>query len=441
MMTLKDIVVELWPLHRTLASDGTDQALGIIGKHLPVEANFTIETYAPGQRAWTWQVPERYVVEEAYLEIADDGRRIVDFKKNPLHLVSYSVPVDRVLTWQDLEPHLYYSNERPEAIPWEFKYYQRNWGFCLSRREFEKLSRDVQYHAVIRSKFVTDPDQGFRVGIATVHPQTGQCAVAGTLLINAHICHPYQANDDIAGVVTALEVARRLSQRPLPPGSMSVRFLFAPETIGSICYLSHHEDLIAEFKGAMFCEMTGNRNSLVLQHSRQDNHLIDRIAQYVLNQQGKEFRQGAFREVICNDEMVINGPGVDIPCISISRWPYDEYHTSDDNPDIIHEDMLVEAADVVEKIVRIFASNYIPRRTFRGPVFLSGYDLWVDWRVNKDLNRALEQIMLHFEGKESVFDIAEMLNLNYQDVWQYVNQFAAHGLVQTQSIPSNSEPM
>ena len=33
------------------------------------------------------------------------------------------------------------------------------------------------------------------------------------------------------------------------------------------------------------------------------------------------------------------GSGVDIPMISISRFPYPEYHTSDDNPDIISEEI------------------------------------------------------------------------------------------------------
>jgi aminopeptidase-like protein len=88
-----------------------------------------------------------------------------------------------------------------------------------------------------------------------------------------------------------------------------------------------------------------------------------------------------------------------VPCISINRFPYDEYHTTDDNLDIMHEDMLVGAAETAEQIIRIYASNYIPKRTFRGPVFLSGNGLWVDWRENWALNRAIEKIMMRFEGE------------------------------------------
>ncbi len=436
-MTLKSLVTELWPLHRTLASDGTDEALRIVGERMPPLAGYEIETYAPGEPAWTWRVPERYVVHEAYLE-TEDGERVIDFRDNPLHLVSYSLSVDLVLSWEELERHLYYSPNRPHAIPWEFKYYERSWGFCLSKLQFDSLSRDDRYHAVIHSEFITDPDQGLRVGVATITPEGEKSGEAGEILICSHVCHPNQANDDIAGVVTAIEVARRLAEERLPQGSMSIRFLFCPETIGSICYLSHHEELIPRLKGGIFCEMTGNRNSIALQRSRQDNHLMDRIARDVLKRRGREFREGAFRDVIQNDEMVINGPGVNIPCISISRWPYDEYHTSDDNPDIIFEDMLVEAADVVEEIARISATNYVPRRNFRGPVFLSGYGLWVDWRVNRELNQAIEKIMLRFEGEHSVFEIAEEVGLEYWDTLEYVERFRAAGLVQNLPIPASS---
>jgi aminopeptidase-like protein len=435
--SLKDVVTEIYPLHRTLVSDGTDRALEIIGEYMPGTANYALEVFEPGKKVWTWEAPERYVVHEARLE-TEDGEKVVDFMDNPLHLVSYSLPIEGLFSWEELEPHLHYSDKRPHAIPWEFKYYERSWGFCLSKDQFDGLSREKRYRAVIRVDFIKEADQGLRIGAGVVHPEGRLREDAGEMLICSHVCHPFQANDDLSGVVTAIEVARRLSERPLPEGSMSVRFLFCPETIGSICYLSHHEDLIPKINGGIFSEMTGNHNSLVLQRTRQDKDLLDHCARYVLQHQVDQFREGAFREVVGNDEMVINGPGVNIPCISLSRWPYDEYHTSDDSPDIIHEEMLVEAADAIEEITRVYASNYTPQRTFRGPVFLSGHGLWVDWRENLKLNRALEKIMLRFEGFHSVFDIAHELELDYWETREYVECFRREGLVQALSIPRSS---
>lgn len=432
--TSKDVLIEFFPLHRTLVSDDMDRTLEIIGSYMPDDAGYLMETYAPGKSVWTWKIPERYVVHEAFLE-AEDGTRLVDFADNPLHLVSYSLPIDQWLSWNELEGHLYFSVKRPRAVPWIFKYYERSWGFCLSKDLFDRLPRHQRYHAVIRAEFITDPARGFRIGTAVIHPQGGVAPEAGELLICAHTCHPAQANDDAAGVVTAIEVARRLSEKPLPPHAMSVRFLFCPETIGSIAYLAHHENLIPCLKGGIFIEMTGNHNSLVLQRSRQDADLMDRIARAVLKKRGEEFREGEFAQVVANDERVINGPGVNVPCISISRWPYDEYHTTDDNPGIIYEEMLQGAADVVEEIIRIAATNYIPRRKFRGPVFLSGHGLWVDWRVNWALNRAIEKIMMRFEGRHTLFDLAEEVGLDYWELRDYVEKFRVQDLVSALPIP------
>jgi len=135
----------------------------------------------------------------------------------------------------------------------------------------------------------------------------------------------------------------------------------------------------------------------------------------------------------------MNGPGVNVPTISINRWPYDEYHTTDDNLDIIHDEMLSDAADVAERIVRIYASNYIPKRTFRGPVFLSGNGLWVDWQENFALNRAIEKIMMRFEGEHSVFDIADQVGLDYWMVREYVEKFRVKGFVTRLTIPSEAQ--
>lgn len=445
-MPLKPLLERLFPLHRTLASDGTDEALHIVGEAMPAPAQYTLETYTPGAPIWTWRVPERYVVHEAYLE-TEDGRRVVDFADNPLHLVSYSSPVHRWLGWDELAPHLHVSEKFPNAVPWVFKYYDRSWGFCLPKTLYDPLPRDSMYQAVINAEFVSEP--GFRIGVGAISPEENilsggftRSKDAGELLIASHICHPMQANDDAAGVVTAIGLAQRLAARPLPPGSMAVRFLFCPETVGTIAYLAHHEDLIPRLKGGIFLEMTGNRGPLAMHKSRQGDHLLDRIAYSVLHNTSEirntQYEIRNFAAHPANDERVINGPGVNVPCISLNRWPYEEYHTDADNPSIIHEDMLQETVDVAEAIVRIYASNYIPKRTFKGPVFLSGHGLWVDWRENWALNRAIEKIMMRFEGDRTVFDIAEEVGLDYWVVREYVEKFREKGFVEALTIPSET---
>lgn len=424
-----DLVRELYPLHRTLVSDGTDEALARVQAHLGPGIRYDIERFSPGASAWTWRVPRRWVVHEAYIEI-EGGQRVLDFAHNPLHLVSYSDSIDTTLTWEELSAHVHVSSTRPQAIPWEFRFYEPGWGFCMSADRREALPRDVTYRAVIRAEECDGPQDGLAVGVATVGPSDRE-----ELLICAHICHPMQANDDLAGVASAVEVMRRLAADPLPEHALGVRLLLCPETIGSVCYLSHHEDLIERLSGAVFCEMTGSEGTLILQRSRQDDHVLDRIARAALASRCESVREVAFREGAVNDELVINGPGVDVPCVSISRWPYPEYHTSDDSPEILTEERLVEAADVVEEIVRTYVTNYTPRRRFRGPIFLSGHGLWVDWRISPALNRALDMIMLRLEGDRTVYDLAAELELPYDETLGYVERLRSHGLVEALPTP------
>jgi len=114
---------------------------------------------------------------------------------------------------------------------------------------------------------------------------------------------------------------------------------------------------------------------------------------------------------------------------ALSRYPYPEYHTSDDNPDIISEELLVESKNLILEILRVLDKDYVPRRTFKGPVFLSGYGLWVDWRVNRKLNAVIEDIMLRLEGDRSVFDIADELDVDFYDVLDYMDKFRDKNLV------------
>ena len=104
----------------------------------------------------------------------------------------------------------------------------------------------------------------------------------------------------------------------------------------------------------------------------------------------------------------------------------------------MHEEMLQKAADYVEEIVRVYASNYIPRRNFRGPVFLSGHGLWVDWHENWELNRAIEKIMMRFEGEHTIFDIAAEVGLDFWVVREYVEKFRAKGFVEALPVPGAS---
>lgn len=435
-MTIKSVVSELYALHRTLVSDGFDEALEILKLRLPPAAGFNVGEFPCGQERWTWEVPRRYRVKQAYLEI-EGGRRIADFKENCLHLVSYSQPVDLTLTFDELRPRLHFSEKRPDAVPWMFKYYDKTWGFCLSKKVFDSLPRDKRYRAVIDAEFADSP--GLKVGVGVVHPEGGPTpGMEAEVVVSAHLCHPRQANDNASAVAVGVELANRLARSPLPPGSASVRFLFQPETVGTVCWLSGHEDLIPRLRAAVILESIGNRNSLAVQHSWPGGAIIDRVADAVLPKIAPDVRLLKAWAIFSADEKVINGPGVGVPSIMMTRAPYDEYHTSDDAPGIIDESMLEEAARAAEAVLRVVASDYYPMRKFRGPVHLSRHGLWIDHHRDRPKSLLMQKLMLHFEGRRSLFEISEALGADYWTVRELAERYRAKGLIS--ALPRPEKP-
>ncbi len=129
MSSMFELIQELWPLQRNLVSDDYDRAL--LRLKAEIEAvpggRMIIHEYPTGEPCWTWKVPEKWTCSEAYLETLD-GRRLIDFTGQPLHVVSYSLPFEGVVSREELLRHLHVHPRLPEAVPFVFKYYQRDWG-------------------------------------------------------------------------------------------------------------------------------------------------------------------------------------------------------------------------------------------------------------------------------------------------------------------------
>lgn len=405
------LINDLWHKNRNLVSDGYDESLEYISKIIPI----TIHNIKTGTECWTWIIPEKWAVTEAWIDDLE-GNRLLDLKDHPLHVMSYSLSVDKIVTKSELMNHLHTRPDRPDSIPFEFKYYERDWGFCIQYNKIKNFRSD-NYRVLIKSTFSHD---SMKIGDYTISGKLND-----TIVLVAHLDHPAMVNDDLTGVAVLIDIAKELAKQN---NNYTYKILLLPETIGSIAYLSQNEGQIPNMKYGIFLEMLGNNNLLALQLSRQGDTMVDRVARYVLKKNCL-FREDKFRKVISNDEMVFNGPGVNIPMISISRFPYPEYHTSDDNPSIISAKNLEESKKIILEILQIIDQNFIPKRKFKGPIFLSRYGLWVDYRTNKKLNENLEQIMLMLDGDNSVFDISEELDMDFYDVLNYINKFLENNLI------------
>lgn len=435
MSSMIELIQETWFLARELVSDDYDRALYRLAAEVPM----TIHEYPSGTPAWTWKIPEKWTCHAAYLETLD-GRRIIDHAEHPLHVVSYSLPFEGVVSRDELLKHLHVHPRNPQLIPFVFKYYQRDWGLCMTQNARDLLDED-QYRVVIRTTF--EPGR-LKVGEVIVPGE-----VEDSFMLAAHLCHPAMVNDDLTGVVVGLDVMRTLLAGAKP--RYTYRFLILPETIGSVAYLSQNEDLIQKMVGGLFLEMLGNDAALALQQSFLPHNQTDKTLTSALNGFAPDSFVGAYRSIINNDERQFNAPGVRVPMLSLSRveqpellesmyQPYPEYHSSADTPDIVTQLRLENARDAVLSMLQAFEQNAYVVNQFKGEVFASGYGIWIDYRQNPQGHRHLFQIMERCDGTRTVADIALELEISFQAVWEIVQTFAEKGLVVFSAVPQPTDP-
>jgi aminopeptidase-like protein len=341
--------------------------------------------------------------------------------------VSYSLPFEGIVSRDVLLKHLYVHPKIAEAVPFIFKYYERDWGLCCSRTLRDSL-HDDEYRVVIKTDFSYST---LKVGEVVIPGQTDECIV-----LCSHLCHPHQANDDLSGVIVGIKVAQELLKRK--NSRYTYRYLIVPETIGSIAYLSHNVALVPKIKGGMFLEMLGLDHPHALQLSFQGNTELDHCFTLAMKQRDYHAWTGPFRTVIGNDERQFNGPGVRIPFLSLSRVlppssphaPYREYHSSFDNPGLVSPRHLEDSRDMVLAMIDTLESNRVPVNKFNGEPFCSRYGLHVDWYSNPEGHNSLFNILDRIDGTRSLADIAAECGVSFEAVRSTVDELERCGLVE-----------
>jgi aminopeptidase-like protein len=412
------------PLSRTLVHPDNDKALGLIGDCLP---GVRVEGYPSGKNVWTWRIPNEWQLRESRIEDAATGELLWDGCSHPLATVNYSLPVERILSAEELAPHLHSSQVRPEAIPFVFRFYNRDWGFCLPAKAKDAVLARKRLRVLIR----THERAGMlKAGALTIPGQSDR-----EFILCTNICHPGIANDSISGAVAAVAIAHHLMDRGKT--RYTYRVLWFPETIGSVAYFAHHEDVLKRAIGGLFIEMLGNRNTLCLQHTRARDTYWDKVALGALRDSGLQFREADFIQSAANDEKVMDSPGVGIPTLSLTRYPYPEYHTSDDNAALIDRAQMKEAIELVCLFIDRIEDDYVPIYRARGPVCLSEHGLYPDWYREpslKDRWEGFTKIMYALDDSRSIEQYASDLGLPADVVKYWCDAFAGKGFVAKQPL-------
>src|SRR3989339_343421 len=126
-----NLIKKLFPICRSITGSGVRETLDIIGGLVPLE----IREIATGTKVFDWTVPYEWNIKDAYIKNSK-GERIVDFKQSNLHVVSYSMAVNKKMTLSELKFHLHTLPDQPDWIPYLTSYYNEDWGFCLTHNQY-----------------------------------------------------------------------------------------------------------------------------------------------------------------------------------------------------------------------------------------------------------------------------------------------------------------
>lgn len=416
---MHDLVTRLFPIHRSLTGDGVRETLSILGEHLP---GLNVHEVPSGTKCFDWEIPREWRVNEAYI-VDPSGNKLCDISKNNLHLVGYSIPVDDTFSLEELRPHLHSLPEQPDAIPYMTSYYRDYWGFCISDSEMQRL-KPGDYRVVIDSELF---DGSLTYGELFIPGETEQ-----EVFVSTYICHPSMANDELSGPVVATFAAawvQAVDRR------LSYRFVFVPETIGAIAFLSNcHQELKRNVVAGFNLSCIGDDGAYSMVESRKGNSLADEVARHVLRHTDANFKQYSFLHR-GSDERQYCSPGIDLPLVTLSRskfGEYPEYHTSLDDLNLVTESGLAGGLDVLIKCFQCLESNQRFRLNVPCEPQLGKRGLYPNLSVrgNGETVRDLTNLISYCDGTETLLQIASRLDRPVWSFFDSIEKLRDHNLLE-----------
>jgi aminopeptidase-like protein len=346
----------LFPILRSITGPGVRKTLDIISELVPL----AIAEVPSGTPVFDWVIPPEWRCREAYA-VGPSGERVVDMEEHYLHILNYSESFSGRVSKDEFLKHVLSYPKQPHLIPYHTSYYSRKWGFSMAHEKVETL-QDGDYEVHIDADL--DPSGSLTLGELFLEGRTKD-----EILFTCYACHPQMGNDSLSGVIAAVFLYRLLQQQPIENRRFSYRFVFLPETIGAICYLSIRgahlkKHLIAGY--VLTC--IGDRGYFSYKKSRHGATVADFAGELAMkNWRGRSNPFGAHQGIVYDfwpsgsDERQFCSPGFDLPVGGFCRTFYGifhEYHTSDDSLEFISPKMIAESSLFLLSLCEVLEYNH-----------------------------------------------------------------------------------
>ncbi|MFZ3577523.1 DUF4910 domain-containing protein [Virgibacillus sp. DJP39] len=411
------LMKKLYPICRSITGNGVRETLEIIQELIPLQ---TVEV-STGTKVFDWEVPKEWNIRDAYI-MDEKGNKIVDFKENNLHVVSYSIPVDKEVTLEELQEHLFSLEDQPDAIPYITSYYKERWGFCITHNQRQELS-EGKYRVYIDSEL---KNGSLTYGELIIPGQTDK-----EIFLSTYICHPSMANNELSGPVLTTYLAKWILSQPR---EYTYRIVFIPETIGSITYLSRNyktmkENIVAGYN----ISCVGDERAYSYLPSRDGNTLSDRAALNVLQQNYPDFIRYSFLDR-GSDERQYCSPGIDLPVASIMRTKYGqypEYHTSLDNLELVTANGLQGCIDIYKECIQLLEKNNKYKINCLGEPQLGKRGLYptLSTKESGKIVRDMMNFIAYADGQNDLIDISNIINVPVKNLYSIIEKLQQNKLL------------
>ncbi len=335
---------KLFKINRSLTGNGNVETLKILNEIIPLK----IKSLKSGSKVYDWKIPSEWSINDAFI-INSKGKKILDWKKNNLHVVNYSEPIEKKnVSKKELLKHIHTLPSNKKWVPYRTSYYDKKWGFCATQELIESSDFSEPFEICIDSDFKKN---GKLVFAEAFHAGKSKKEI----LISSYICHPSMANDNLSGIITAIYFFNYIKNFNT---YYSYRLVLCPETIGALAFLKKHNNPQKILCGFVV-STTAGPGEISLKESFLGDHFIDKLGKIAISNENKRWKKYKFKPD-GSDERQYSSPGFRIPTITISKskyHEYKEYHTSADNLNFVKDKFLLSSLNTYIKIFNLLELN------------------------------------------------------------------------------------
>lgn len=422
-----NLAVELFPICRSITGNGVRQTLKILQRENPV---LTINEVPSGTKAFDWTVPKEWNVKDAWVK-DKNGSKIIDFTESNLHVMGYSVPVHKTLSLKELFGVIYTEPDQPDVIPYVTSYYKERYGFCISENQMIKdYAETDQFEICIDSSL----EDGFLTyGELVLEPCGEEIIENREIFFSTYVCHPSLANNELSGPCLATALIKWL--KTLPSRKFRYRFIFIPETIGSITYLSkNYKELQQSVIAGFNLTCVGDDRDYSYMPTAYGNTLADKVLQNVLDFHCPGYKKYSFL-ISGSDERRYSAPGIELPVVGFSRTlysKYPEYHTSADNLSLISPSGLQGSFEVMKKCIIALENNGKYRINCLCEPQLGKRGLYpnLSRKGHYDEVFKLKNFISYLNGKNDLIDISNIIKVPVDDLLVNLESLEKAGLIE-----------